>query len=507
MPRTPDVTRRRFLAGTAATAALLASRGQAGAEELTTAGAGAEVPRLTLATDLLRPQFHLLPPRGWMNDPNGPIVWNGKVHLFYQVNPTGGADWGEISWGHAVSADMVHWKHQPVALRPTPSFADSYGVFSGSCVKDGDRCLAFYTAVEQVDGPANATLHGDKELREQQVVAVSRDPDLLHWERQKQPLINTPPIQPTAGFRDPCIWRDGDTWYMVLGSGVIDKYGAVVLYKATVPAGPGADWQYLHPLNQAPGNGKHTPDTVDAGTMWECPDFFELDGHFVLLYSTERKVYWMTGELDRTTLTFQPRQHGMLDTGAYYAPKSMVGPKGERILWGWIPEKRDKAAYIAAGWSGAMALPRILRVDADGKLRQSVPTAVEGLLIGSPQTVSATSPAKISGLAARVQAKLTADGDAIMVTAEGKPLLALKAVGADGVEINGETLSAPLGDGVTAWIDGSVIEVFFGAHAVHTVRAYPPLQAAAGLTITVGGAGLRALAQAVKPVSADRLTS
>ena len=257
MPPKRDLDRRQFLAGSVATAALLA-------RQETATG---EVPRSALASDPLRPQYHLLPPRGWMNDPNGPILWHGKVHLFYQVNPTGGADWGEISWGHAVSTDMVHWKHLPIVLRPAPGYADSYGVFSGSCVEDGNRCLAFYTAVEQVNGPSTATLHGDKELREQQVVAVSTDPDLLHWERQKQPLISTPPIQPTAGFRDPCIWRDGATWYMVLGSGVIDQYGAVLLYKATVPAGPQPNWQYLHPLLQAPGNGKHTADTVDAGTM------------------------------------------------------------------------------------------------------------------------------------------------------------------------------------------------------------------------------------------------
>ena len=500
----PDLNRRSFIRASAAAAAVLASR----AKGIGQTGSAAQVARATLAVDPLRPQFHLLPPRGWMNDPNGPIVWNGKVHLFYQVNPTGGADWGEISWGHAVSSDMVRWKHLPIVLRPAPGFADSYGVFSGSAVKDGDRCLAFYTAVEQVDGPATATLHGDKELREQQVVAVSTDPNLLRWERQKQALISTPPIQPTAGFRDPCIWRDGDTWYMVLGSGVIDHYGAVLLYKATVPAGQGANWQYLHPLLQAPGNGKHTPDTVDAGTMWECPDFFELDGHFVLLYSTERKVYWMTGELDRTALTFAPKQRGTLDSGAYYAPKSMVGSHGERILWGWIPERREKAAYIAAGWSGVMGLPRVLHVDAEGKLRQSVASAAESLLEGKSLTVSAAGdPSKLNGLAAKVSANLVGDGESLAITAAGQPLLTLKRVGADQVEINKETITAPLQDGLTAWIDGSVIEIYFGNHAVHTVRAYPQVPREAGLAFVASGTGVKATVQAVKPISPDRLTT
>ena len=68
-----------------------------------------------------------------MNDPNGPIWWKGKYHLFYQLNPHA-AVWGDMHWGHAVSPDMVHWQHQPVALAPTPGGADSEGCFSGSAV-------------------------------------------------------------------------------------------------------------------------------------------------------------------------------------------------------------------------------------------------------------------------------------------------------------------------------------------------------------------------------------
>src|ERR1019366_10519926 len=86
-----------------------------------------------LAHDPLRPQYHLLPPHNWMNDPNGPIWWKGKYHLFYQLNPHA-AVWGDMHWGHATSPDMIHWKHQQIALAPKPGGPDSEGCFSGSAV-------------------------------------------------------------------------------------------------------------------------------------------------------------------------------------------------------------------------------------------------------------------------------------------------------------------------------------------------------------------------------------
>src|ERR1700733_3246251 len=86
-------------------------------------------------TDFHRPQYHFLPPSNWMNDPNGLIQWKGKVHLFYQHNPFGPL-WGNMHWGHAVSADLVHWTDLPLALAPTPDSPDETGIFSGCCVNN-----------------------------------------------------------------------------------------------------------------------------------------------------------------------------------------------------------------------------------------------------------------------------------------------------------------------------------------------------------------------------------
>jgi hypothetical protein len=112
------VTRRKLMHGTVSLAGVAAARRLWCADET--------VLTIPLARDPNRPQFHLLPATNWMNDPNGPVFRKGKYHMFYQYNPNG-AYWGDMHWGHAVSPDMVHWKHLPIALAPTPGSADATG--------------------------------------------------------------------------------------------------------------------------------------------------------------------------------------------------------------------------------------------------------------------------------------------------------------------------------------------------------------------------------------------
>src|SRR5216683_7040503 len=86
--------------------------------------------REKLMRDPLRPQFHLLPPANWMNDPCAPRFFRGQYHMFFQYNP-GAAVWGDMHWAHAVSLDMIHWRHLPGALAPSPGAADADGCFTG----------------------------------------------------------------------------------------------------------------------------------------------------------------------------------------------------------------------------------------------------------------------------------------------------------------------------------------------------------------------------------------
>jgi beta-fructofuranosidase len=344
-----------------------------------------------MAADPLRPQFHLLPERNWMNDPNGPIFWKGMYHMFFQYNPNA-AVWGDMHWAHAVSPDMVHWKHMPMALAPTPGGYDADGCFSGSAVVFEGTPTIIYTGVKSVKA-AEATLRdGTHNFLETQMLATSSDPDLRVWDKLAVPVLTPPQDPKITGFRDPFLWNSSDEWYMGVGSGQKGEGGRVLLYRS-------ADlrkWEYLHPLAAGKKNNKLTKDPVDSGEMWECPDFFALGDKFVLLYSTEHKVYWETGELDPKELVFHSQKRGLQDHGTFYAPKSQLDDKARRVLWGWIPETRPEMRFRPAGWAGCMSLPRELTLDSAGNLVMKVLPEIDEL-----RTSEWTLPGKEQGVEAR----------------------------------------------------------------------------------------------------------
>ena len=342
--------------------------------------------RARLAADPLRPQFHLLPAKNWMNDPNGPIYWKGHYHMFFQYDPNAAA-WGDMHWAHAVSDDMIHWRHLPMALAPTPGWDDADGCFTGSAVDDRGTATILYTGVKTTS-PDRATLRdGVHNFREVLCLATSRDPQLRTWNKWKDPVLQPPADPRLTGFRDPFLWRGsnvaemrrssaaplqdrgsardhGDTWYLGVGSGVRKEGGQVLLYRSKDLHA----WEYLHPLASGKWTGRESVNPVDSGEMWECPDFFPLGSKHVLLYSTAGKVIWETGQLDPKELVFHSENRGTLDHGAYYAQKTQLDAHGNRILWGWITEERTDEELKAAGWAGCMSLPRILSIGSDGGL-------------------------------------------------------------------------------------------------------------------------------------------
>lgn len=337
--------------------------------------------------DPLRPSFHYLPERNWMNDPCGPIYFDGQYHLFHQYNPHA-AVWGDMHWAHASSPDMVHWTRLPVALAPTPGGPDTDGCFTGTAVVQNGRPTFLYTGIQSVP-PAEATLiDAVHAFRESQCLAVATDNTLRTWKKLPAPVIPTPPPgMKVTGFRDPSPWRDGDTWYMVVGSGIARKGGMVLLYRSPDLR----TWEYMHPLAEGTWAGKTGPDPVDTGEMWECPDFFPLTDtatraeKHVLIHSSEGKVLWQSGTLDRSSMRFTAEKTGELDYGrvgqnrvTYYAPKTQLDARGDRILWGWISETRPEAEYSRAGWSGLMSLPRVLTLH-DGELQMTVAPQVARL--------------------------------------------------------------------------------------------------------------------------------
>ncbi len=479
--------------------------------------------REKLMHDPLRPQFHLLPAANWMNDPCAPRYFRGQYHMFFQYNP-GAAVWGDMHWAHAVSPDLIHWKHLPVALSPTSGYADAAGCFTGSVLPGMAQPTILYTGITR-SSPEMETIRGEG-LREVQCLATSTDLSLESWSKLDKPILDGPPPGvKVTGFRDPCPWKDGNTWYLVIGSGFQGVGGAVLLYRSP----DGHNWTYLHPLAQGTWNQGHQTNPVDTGEMWECPDFFPLGGKHVLLYSTERKVYWQVGTFDRQDLRFHSEKQGLLDHGKYYAMKSMVDAKGRRVLWGWVEEGRPDDELRAAGWAGAMALPRVLTLGPDGGLRMEVPAEFAGLRNKAHSLRTPPSAAALSdGLTGMSFSDRAGEVVCSFRVGEGACRLELRAgsdVGApvlfavrhDGgksnptLAIGDAVLPLSPDEGVSTirlWMDGSVIEVFADSREAMTARCYAASLGDIQVAWTGAAQTLRSLGVfGVKPISSDRLTS
>lgn len=307
--------------------------------------------REQVARDPHRPQYHFVPPANWMNDPNGLIQWQGQYHLFYQYNPHG-PFWGTIHWGHAMSPDLVHWQHLPIALSPTPGAADEDGCWSGCAVDDNGVPTLIYS------GARNGV--------QRTCLATSTD-NLLTWEKHLgNPVIPDPPNLDLVAYRDHCVWREDGTWYQVIGAGINGVGGTVLLYRSYDLR----RWEYLHPLLIG---DVQQQEPLWSGSMWECPSFFPLGDKHVLLVSVWDKerlhytAYFVGTYADHR---FFPERVGKFDFGDhhFYAPQTMLDDQGRRIVFGWIQEARSVEAQKRAGWSGVMSLPREVSLRSDGTL-------------------------------------------------------------------------------------------------------------------------------------------
>ena len=460
-----------------------------------------------LASDPLRPQYHLLPSHNWMNDPNGPVYFGGRYHMFHQYNPRG-ATWGNMHWAHATSLDMIHWQHEPIALAPTPGGPDSDGVFSGSAVLDTGKPTVIYTAVAPPTSAVDATLRdGVHTWRETQCLAVAQDDELRTWKKLSQPVIATPPAGlDVTGFRDPALWREGEDWMLVLGSGARGKGGMILLYISR-------DlrlWTYLHPLIEGSTSKSTSVNPVDTGEMWECPDFFPLGNKHVLLISTMGKVRWKVGTYANQRFTAE--KEGVVDWGSYYAAKTMLDADGRRILWGWIPETRPNADLIAAGWAGAMSLPRVLSLSSQNELQTEVAPVAGKLRVDAAGSIDAV---RIKDLAAEIEMHLDPKADAfkLRLYSDAGDFVTISCSPKSGSrELRVNTIAAPLpgpaGSPVRLhiFLDGSVLEVFANETVSLTARVYQIPSGPLRLKLD-GDVKIVSLQKwGMKPISKDRLT-
>jgi beta-fructofuranosidase len=314
-----------------------------------------------------RPVFHLTPWVGWMNDPNGFCYYHGQYHLFYQYNPYD-TQWDAMHWGHAVSHDLLHWTYLPAALAPDAPY-DSFGCFSGSAMElpNGNHLL-LYTGVRKEGGDKG------KEFQTQ-CVAVG---DGLNYKKFDQnPVLDTKDLPENLSpydFRDPKIWRKADGGYRcVVGARRMEdpKLGVLLLYSSD----DGFRWRFESILAENDGR---------FGLMWECPDFFPLDGKHVLFVSPQDMLpegfeyhngngtVCQIGAFDEETKRFIPAHHQAIDYGIdFYAPQTLLTPDGRRVMIGWMQnwDTCKNTGYEDRQWFGQMSLPRELSIR-DGRLYQ-----------------------------------------------------------------------------------------------------------------------------------------
>ena len=336
---------------------------------------------------------------------------------------------------------------------------------------------------------------------------MAEDDDLRVWKKLSEPVIATPPAGlEVTGFRDPALWREGQKWMLILGSGVRGKGGMILLYTSTDLR----HWTYLHPLIDGSPGKSTSVNPVDTGEMWECPDFFPLGNKHVLLVSTMGKVRWKVGTY--ANQRFTPEKEGVVDWGSYYAAKTMIDADGRRILWGWIPETRPDADLISAGWAGAMSLPRLLSLSSQNELQTEV-APVAGKL--RADRVGNIDEVRIGDLAAEVDVHLhpkTDDFKLRLFSDAGDFVLISCSRQSGGRELRVNTVTAPLpGSGgspvrLHMFLDGSVLEVFANETVALTARVYQIPAGPLRLKLE-GDVKIESLnTWRMKPISMDRLT-
>jgi fructan beta-fructosidase len=319
-------------------------------------------PRLLLAQESYnepwRPQFHFTPPKNFMNDPNGLVYYKGEYHLFYQYNPQG-TEWGHMSWGHAVSTDMLHWKNLPVAI---PEAAGQYMIYSGSAIVDWHNASGLCAGASSADPSCLIAIYtAAGSDREKQHLAYSNDRGRTWTNYSGNPIADLK--QPD--FRDPKVfWYEAERkWVMV--AVLADERKAVFLDSRDLK-----NWVFRSSFETG-GNDKG---------QWECPDLFELsvDGNpknkkWVLIVNRNpgapaggTGTRYFVGTFDGTQFVKETPdgQELWADYGKdFYATNSFsdLPPKDGRRIWiGWISNWQYANREPTAVWRGAQSLPREL---------------------------------------------------------------------------------------------------------------------------------------------------
>jgi len=311
-----------------------------------------------------RPQFHFSPPAHWMNDPNGMVYYKGEYHLFYQYYPDSTV-WGPMHWGHAITTDLVHWKHLPVAL-----FPDSLGlIFSGSVVVDEHNTSGLQNGVEK---PLVAlfTYHDMKKEKagasdfQYQGMAYSLDKGRSWKKYEHNPVIKN---LGTKDFRDPKVFWHAASKHWIMTLAVANR---VEFYRSKNLK----EWTFAGTFGKEDGN---------HGGVWECPDMFEItvdktgEKKWVLIVSVGTGApnggsgtQYFVGQFNGSTFVNDNSKETVywLD----YGPDDYAGvtwsntANGRHLFLGWMSNWNYAQKVPTQRWRSAMTVPRELSLKKTG---------------------------------------------------------------------------------------------------------------------------------------------
>ena len=298
-----------------------------------------------------KPKYHFSAPIGWINDPNGFVYFKGEYHLFYQYHPYS-SKWGPMHWGHAKTKDLIHWEHLPVALTPDQPY-DKDGCFSGTALVVDDTLLLMYTGHRDIDGQIK------------QVQCLAKSTDGIHFEKFKtNPVIDERHVNNTSDFRDPKLFKRGNTYYSLVAS-TTNHVGNVLLFQS-----PDLEnWTFTSVFLAAEKN---------QGTIWECPDLFTIGDKDILIvspigyapdefrFTNVNSSVWFIGKVDWQTGKFLPESVEEIDGGLdFYAAQTLIDDKNRRIMIAWqqMWGRNIPTDDLGHGWAGSMIIPKELSYD------------------------------------------------------------------------------------------------------------------------------------------------
>jgi len=310
--------------------------------------------------ELYRPVYHFSPAINWTNDPNGLLYFDGEYHIFYQYNPFGNK-WGHMSWGHAISKDLIHWQHLPLAIPE----ADKVMIFSGSCVADIENSSGFGTKGGAIPLVAIYTGHRiedtakPNDYTQAQYIAYSLDKGRTWTKYSGNPVLDIH----QKDFRDPKVFWYAPTksWIMAL---VLPKEYKVQFYGSSNLK----EWKHLSDFGPA----------GDTSFIWECPDLVQVSVQgqpsqkkWVLLNSVQFAMQYFVGEFDGVSFHNEnpPSKIFRPDLGPdYYAAITYNNlPKQQQpVLLGWANSWRYANSIPTYPWKSAMATPRNLWLEKSG---------------------------------------------------------------------------------------------------------------------------------------------